>query len=86
MELETCKDMEIWYDKAHQAVEIIDYIGVVQKGRDVEKHDIWVLRDNNIDHIRKLVEYWVKMAQEPHQEIQEKWVYCERRWTKINER
>jgi hypothetical protein len=31
-----------------------------------------------------LVEYWVKMAQEPHQEIQEKWVECENSWTKIN--
>jgi hypothetical protein len=32
-----------------------------------------------------LVEYWLKMAQEPHQEIQEKWVDCERSWTKINQ-
>jgi hypothetical protein len=30
--LETCKDMEKWYDKAHQVVEIIDYISAVQKG------------------------------------------------------
>jgi hypothetical protein len=52
--------MEIWYEKAHQVVEIIDYINVVQKGRDTEEHDIQVLRDNNIDHIRKSVEYWVK--------------------------
>ena len=63
MALEMCKDMEIWYEKAHQAVERIDYINTVQKGRDVEKHDIRVLRDNNIDHIRKLTEYWVKMTQ-----------------------
>jgi len=68
-----CKDMEIWYKKAHQAVEKIDYINAVQKGRDVEEHDIWVLRDNNIDRIRNSAEYWVNMAQEPHQEIQEKW-------------
>jgi hypothetical protein len=59
-------------------VEIIDYISVVQKGRDVEEHDIQVLRDNIIDRIRKLVEYWVKMAQEPQREIQDKWVDCER--------
>jgi hypothetical protein len=43
-----------------------------------------VLRDNNIDRIRKVAEYWVKMAQEPQQEIQEKWVDCEKRWEKIN--
>jgi hypothetical protein len=24
------------------------------------------------------------MAQEPHHKIQEKWIECERRWTKIN--
>jgi hypothetical protein len=30
MALATYKDMEIWYEKAHQAVERIDYINVVQ--------------------------------------------------------
>jgi hypothetical protein len=40
MALETCKYVEIWYEKAHQAVEIIDYINAVQKGRDAEEHDI----------------------------------------------
>jgi hypothetical protein len=78
MALETCKDMERWYEKAHQAVERIDYISVIQKGRDVEEHNIQVLRDNNIDQIRKVAEYWVKMAQEPQREIQEKWVIAKR--------
>jgi hypothetical protein len=32
MALATCKDMERWYEKAHQVVEIIDYIITVQKG------------------------------------------------------
>jgi hypothetical protein len=32
MALETCKDMERWYEKAYQAVEQIDYISAVQKG------------------------------------------------------
>jgi hypothetical protein len=27
--LATCKDMEIWYEKAHQAVERIEYISVI---------------------------------------------------------
>jgi hypothetical protein len=84
MALATCKDVERWYEKAHQAVERIDYINVVQKGRDAEEHDIRVLRDNNIDRIRKAAEYWVKMAQEPQWEIQEKWVECEKSWEKIN--
>jgi hypothetical protein len=65
MALETCKDVERWYDKAHQVVERIDYISVVQKGRDIEERNIHVLRDNNIYQIRKAVEYWVKMEQEP---------------------
>ena len=66
MALETCKDIEIWYEKVHQVVERIDYISAAQQGRDVEEHDIQVIRDSNIDRIKKSVEYWVKMAQEPH--------------------
>jgi hypothetical protein len=84
MALATCKDMERWYEKAHQAMERIDYISAVQQGRDAEEHDIQVLRERNIDRIRKSTEYWVKMAQEPHREIQEKWAECEKSWTKIN--
>jgi len=66
MALATWQDMERWYEKAHQAVEIIDYINRVQKGQYVEENDIRVLWDNNIDRIRKSAKYWVKMAQEPH--------------------
>jgi hypothetical protein len=40
MALETCKDVERWYEKAYQAVERIDYIIAVQKGRDTEEHGI----------------------------------------------
>jgi hypothetical protein len=54
---ETCKDMERWYEKYHQTLERIYYISVVQKGQDVEENDIRVLRDNNINRIRKSVEY-----------------------------
>jgi hypothetical protein len=53
MALATCKDMERWYEKAQQAMERIDYISVVQKGRDTEEHDIWVLKESSIDRIRK---------------------------------
>jgi hypothetical protein len=85
MALETCKDMERWYKKVHQAMERIDYISAtVQQGRDTEDHGIRVLRESIIDHIRKSIEYWIKMAQETHREIQEKWVKCEKRWTNIN--
>jgi hypothetical protein len=31
MALETCKDVERWYEKAYQVVERIDYINMVQK-------------------------------------------------------
>lgn len=84
MALATCKDMERWYEKAQQAVEKIDYISAVQKGRDAKEHDIRVLRESNIDRIRKSIEYWVKMSREPHREIQEKWAMCEKNWIKIN--
>jgi len=42
------------------------------------------MRESNIDRIKKSVEYWVKMAQETHWKIQEKWVEYEKRWTNIN--
>jgi hypothetical protein len=57
MALATCKDVESWYEKSHQAVERIDYISVVQKGREAEEHNIRVLRDRNIDCIKKSAEY-----------------------------
>jgi len=84
MALATCKDIERWYKKVQQAVERINYISTVHKGPDNEEHDIWVLRESSIDHIRKSIEYWVKMSQELHREIQEKWAKCEKRWIKIN--
>jgi Cys-tRNA synthase (O-phospho-L-seryl-tRNA:Cys-tRNA synthase) len=65
MALATCKDMERWYEKAHQSVERIDYIGVVQQVGDKEKHDIRVFNESSLDHIKKSTEYWVKMAREP---------------------
>jgi hypothetical protein len=40
MALVTCKDVERWYEKAHQVVEIIDYINAFQKAQDVEEHEI----------------------------------------------
>jgi hypothetical protein len=43
-----------------------------------------VLRNRSIDWIRKAVEYWVKMAQEPQREIQEKWDDYEKGWEKVN--
>jgi hypothetical protein len=43
-----------------------------------------VLNESNLDRIRKSTEYWEKMAQEPHREIQEKWARCEKNWIKIN--
>jgi hypothetical protein len=77
--------MNKWYEKANQAVERIDYISVVQQGRDAEEHDIRVLKESSLDRIKKSTEYSEKMAQEPHWEIQEKWAECEKRWTKINQ-
>jgi hypothetical protein len=32
MALATCKNMEKWYEKAHQSMERIDYISAVQQG------------------------------------------------------
>jgi hypothetical protein len=72
------------FKKAQQVVDRIKYISAVQNGRDSEDHDIPVLIESNINCIRKLTEYWVKMSQESHREIQEKWAKCEKNWIKIN--
>jgi len=40
MGLATCKDMQRWYEKAHQALEKIDYISEVHKGQDTKEHGI----------------------------------------------
>jgi hypothetical protein len=65
-------------------VERIDYISIVQKGRDIEQHGIRVLRDTNISRIKKAVEYWVSMSQKPQWELHKKWYECEKGWEKIN--
>jgi hypothetical protein len=57
--------MDRWYEKEHQAVERIDYNNAFQQGRDAEENNIWLLRESNIDRIKKSNEYWVKMAEEP---------------------
>jgi hypothetical protein len=55
MGMATCKDMQRWFEKAHQALERIDYISEIQKGRDSEEHGIRVLMDSSITRIRKAV-------------------------------
>jgi hypothetical protein len=57
MALAMCKDMERWYEKVQQAMERIDYISAMQKGRDTEEHGVQVLRERSIDRIRKSIEY-----------------------------
>jgi hypothetical protein len=84
MALATCKDMERWYERAQQAVERIKYIDAVQQGRDKEEHDIQMLRKSSLDRMKRSTEYWAKMSQEPHREIQEQWAKCEKHWGKIN--
>jgi hypothetical protein len=78
-----CKDMERWYEKEKQVVERVDYISSIQQGSDTEEHDIQVLKERSLDRIRKSGEYWEKISQEPHHEIQEKWAKCEKTWIKI---
>jgi hypothetical protein len=40
--------------------------------------------ESSVDHMRKSIEYWVKMSWEPHIKIQEKCSKCEKSWIKIN--
>jgi hypothetical protein len=57
MGLENYKYVKRWYEKAHQALEWIDYISATQKVRDSEEHDIQVLMDRSISQIRNEIEY-----------------------------
>jgi hypothetical protein len=82
MALTTCKDMERWYERAQQAIERIEYIDAVQQGRDKEEHDIQMLGKSSLDRMKRSTEYWAKMSQEPHREIQEQWAKCEKHWGK----
>jgi hypothetical protein len=43
-----------------------------------------VLKEISLDRVKKSIEYWEKMAREPHREIQEKWTKCDKIWIKIN--
>jgi hypothetical protein len=40
--------------------------------------------DSSITQIRKAVEHWVSMVQEPQRKMQERWAECEKSWEKIN--
>jgi hypothetical protein len=40
--------------------------------------------DRSISQIRKAVEYWVSMVQEPWWKIQERWGECNKSWENIN--
>jgi hypothetical protein len=75
----------ISYDRNRKDIMMINHTNLWKERNVASRHrSIEVLRESNIDHIRKSIEYWVKMAQEPHREIQEKWVECKKIWTKIN--
>jgi hypothetical protein len=36
MALAMCKDMERWYENVQKSLERVDYINMVQQGRDIE--------------------------------------------------
>jgi hypothetical protein len=44
-----------------------------------------MLMENNITRIRKAIEHWVYMVQEPQQKMQERWEECEKSLEKINQ-
>jgi hypothetical protein len=83
MELTTCKEMDRWYERAHQMVKRLEYIEAVQQGRDKEKHGIEVIGESSLNRIKCSTEYWAKMSRDPHQEIQEQWTRCNKHWDTI---
>jgi hypothetical protein len=70
--------------KRRRDAQKIDYIGAVQQGRDKEEHNIQVLSESSLDRIKRSIEYWDKMSQEPHREIQDNRAKCEKHWGKIS--
>jgi hypothetical protein len=39
---------------------------------------------SSLDRIKRSIEYWTKMYQDPHREIQEQYAKCQKHWDKIN--
>jgi hypothetical protein len=39
---------------------------------------------SSLNHMKRSAEYWAKMSQDPHREIQEQWTMCKENWDKIN--
>jgi hypothetical protein len=78
MTLATCKEMERWHEKEQQAVERLEYIEVVQQGREQERHGIRLVRKRSLDHMKSYAEYWAKMSWDPYREIQQQWARCQK--------
>jgi hypothetical protein len=66
MVLMTRKDMELWYERARQDVERIEYIDAIKQGREKQEHGIQMLSKSSLDHMKRSTEYWSNMSQEPH--------------------
>jgi hypothetical protein len=41
--------------------------------------------DKNIARIKKALEHWLRMVQEPQWKMQERWGECEKKWDKVNQ-
>jgi hypothetical protein len=76
--------VERWYERVQQVVERLEYIEVVQQGRDKEKYGIQMKGKISLNRMNRSAEYWAKMSRDPHQEIQEQWTRCKKHWDKIN--
>jgi hypothetical protein len=65
MAFTTCKEMERWYEKAQQAVERLEYIEAVQRGREKEEHGIQLVGKSSLNRMKRSIEYWAKMSRRP---------------------
>jgi hypothetical protein len=66
MALTTCKEMERWYERAQQVVEILEYIEVVEQGQDKGKHGVQMVGKSRLNHMKRSAEYWANMSRHPH--------------------
>jgi hypothetical protein len=70
--------MERWNKKAQKAVERLEYIEAVQQGQEMENHGIRLVGKSSLDRVNKSAEYWGKMNQDPHREIEKQWDKCKK--------
>jgi hypothetical protein len=79
------REMLRWGERASMTMDQIEYIKKFHKAEGNEDHNIRILIDDNITRIQRVTEYWVHLAIEPKNRMEELWSTCLKSREKINE-